>query len=343
MSKWISKWLLGVWAVSMSAGAVVKSSDMTITPPAFTYTGAADAVTTGDLIGSQWSAIVNVATVFWCGYTVYMCNRATMSPGPSIVSAGMTMEMDGVSYQVYETGVPGIGFVIGLRDPGAASWIPLQTQTTQTYPVAGTSGAATDIGWSAQVTYVKTGESLASGVYTLPAIQAAVLNAYSDWGEVAPNAYVIIDSTTVTVTARGCIVNTPNASVDLGNVDIRTLNSVGAMSERKGFSVSLSCDENISLYATVSDANNPLNNSDAVSLTPDSTAQYVGVAFFYNGEGPLQLGRDDSSPGATGQFFIQSVSEAATLTLPFQVSYYRKGEIVPGTANALASITFSYQ
>jgi type 1 fimbria pilin len=80
-----------------------------------------------------------------------------------------------------------------------------------------------------------------------------------------------------------------------------------------------------------------------VTLTGDSTASGIGVQFFYNGTGPLMMGPDSSSAGTTGQFFIQTTSSAQTLSLPFQAQYIRTGELVPGSANALASITFSYQ
>ena len=93
----------------------------------------------------------------------------------------------------------------------------------------------------------------------------------------------------------------------------------------------------------MTDQTTPSNTSSVVTLTGDSTASGVGVQFFYNGSGPLTMGPDSSAAGATGQFFIQSTTAAQTLTLPFQAQYIRTGELVPGSANALASITFSYQ
>lgn len=54
------------------------------------------------------------------------------------------------------------------------------------------------------------------------------------------------------------------------------------------------------------------------------------------------MGPDSSAAGTTGQFFIQTTSAAQTLSLPFE-QYIRTGDLVPGSANALASITFSYQ
>jgi type 1 fimbria pilin len=118
---------------------------------------------------------------------------------------------------------------------------------------------------------------------------------------------------------------------------------VGSTSPSGTFTVGLTCDANVAVHAVMTDQTTPSNTSSVVTLTGDSTASGVGVQFFYNGSGPLTMGPDSSAAGATGQFLIQSTTAAQTLTLPFQAQYIRTGELVPGSANALASITFSYQ
>lgn len=55
------------------------------------------------------------------------------------------------------------------------------------------------------------------------------------------------------------------------------------------------------------------------------------------------MGPDSSAAGTANQFFIQTTTATQILSLPFQAQYVRTGELVPGSANALASITFSYQ
>ena len=181
---------------------------------------------------------------------------------------------------------------------------------------------------------------LKSGVYQIPAINAAILTAYNN--EVK-TAKVIINPTSITVTASGCTVGTKSANVELGNIDIHTLPAVGSTSPSGSFNVSLTCDANVAVHAVMTDQTTPSNTSSVVTLTGDSTASGVGVQFFYNGTGPLMMGPDSSAAGTANQFFIQSTSSAQTLSLPFQANYIRTGELVPGTANALASITFSYQ
>ncbi|WP_420841466.1 fimbrial protein [Erwinia endophytica] len=314
-------------------------SDITLSPSDLEYSGPADSVASGSIIGGDWSATITVNQVFWCGY-IYLCSLSTMEPDSSLVASGQTVVVDGVSYAVFETGVPGVGFILGLKDSNATAYVPLQNGTTQTYPADGASGTANDLGWSAKVTFVKTGEPLASGVYVTPTINAAVLTAHNN--ETA-TAKVIINPTTITVNATGCTISTPSVQVDMGSLDVRAFNAVNSTSALKNFTVGLNCDANIALYGVVTDQTDPSNTTDTVSLTPDSTATGVGVQFFYNNSGPLSLGPDSSLNSTIGQFFIQSTSQAETLSLPFQARYIRTGDITPGTANAVASITFSYQ
>ncbi|CNJ27459.1 fimbrial protein [Yersinia mollaretii] len=314
-------------------------SNITLSPQSMNYSGPADSVKPGNIIGSTWSATASVQQVFWCGY-IFHCTKGTMTPGSGAISTGASVNVDGVNYTIFETGVTGVGFIIGVKDFNSSVYIPLQDGLTQTYPAPGTSSSTPDLGWSAKVTFIKTGHTLTSGVYQTQAIDAAVLTAYNN--EVK-TARVIINPVTITVQASGCTVMTKAADVDLGVIDVRTLPSVGSTSAFGSFNIAMGCDENIAVNAVMTDQANPANSTSVVSLTSDSTAAGVGVEFFYNGNGPLMLGPDSSASGTPNQFFVQTTAQAHTLTLPFQARYIRTGDLQPGTANALASITFSYQ
>ena len=315
---------LALFFMSSQALALSWTSDITLSPTPMSWSGPADSIVPGKTIGSEWSATASVSEVFWCGL-VFTCSKGTLEPSSSITATGITVILDGANYMVFETGVPGIGFILGLKDYNGTTYVPMQTGITQSYPADGTNGYATALGWSAKVTFIKTGVPLKSGVYQTPTINAAILTAYNN--EVK-TAQVIINPTTITVTASGCTVGTKSANVDLGTIDVHTLPSVGSTSPSGEFNVSLTCDENVAVNAV---------------MTGDSTASGIGEQFFYNGTGPLMMGPDSSAAGTTGQFFIQTTSAAQTLSLPFQAQYIRTGDLVPGSANALASITFSYQ
>lgn len=149
-------WLCGngtAFALDWKAGII-------LSPAAMNYSGPADSVAPGNIIGSQWSATATVGQVFWCGM-IFLCTRNTMEPTASAVPSGLTVEIDGVTYSIFETGVPGIGYILGLKDASTTHWIPLQEGITQTY--ASTFGV-NDLGWSTKITFVKTNATLtASG------------------------------------------------------------------------------------------------------------------------------------------------------------------------------------
>lgn len=328
-------WLLAAANVQ----ALTWEADIILSPTTLSYSGPADSVIPGSTIGSAWSASAISVEVFWCGI-VFSCTKGTMEPSGSAISSGMTVVMDGANYTIFETGVPGIGFILGLKDANGKNYIPLQTGVSITYPADGAEGYAPALGWSAKVTFIKTGTALKSGVYQTPTINAAILTAYNNETKTAK---VIINPTTITVTASGCTVGTKSANVNLGTLDVRTLPNVGSTSPSGTFNVSLTCDQSVAVNAVMTDQTTPSNRSSVVTLTGDSSASGVGVQFFYNGSGPLMMGPDSSAAGTTNQFFIQTTSAAQTLSLPFQAQYIRTGDLTPGSANALASITFSYQ
>lgn len=328
---------LALWqAGSGPALALDWKSDIVLSPSAMNYSGAANSITPGQIIGPQWSTTATVSLVFSCGLII-RCTKSTMEPAAGAVHSGLTVEVDGASYAIFESGIPGIGYILGLKDTNATSWLPLQDGITQTYS---SSWGVTTLGWSAKVTFVKTGATLSTGVWQTPTLNAAVLAAYSNETK---KANVTINPTTITVTASGCIVAAPAASVSLGRVNMHDLPDEGSTSEDSAFTVGMTCDAGVSVYAVVSDQSDPGNHSTTLSLTGDSGAQGVGVQIFYNTVGPLALGADSAASGTANQFFIQSTSAQEQLNLPFQVRYVRTGPLVPGTANALAGITFSYQ
>lgn len=330
---------LTTFLCSLQALALNWVSDVQLAPASQSYSGPANSIMPGKTIGAYWNAITDIQEVFWCG-AVFHCNRSTMEPFPTAVSAGMNVLVDGYSFHIFETGIPGIGYIIAAKDSATSTYLPLRNGITDTYPPYGSNATTEKLGWSAKVTFVRTGQPLESGVYTIPTINAVRLTAYNN--EVK-TAKVVINPSIITITSTGCVVMTKSASVNLGAVDIRQLPTVGSMSAAGTFNVTLDCDANVSLNAVLSDQTNPANDTTAISLTQDSTAGSLGVAFYYNGTGPIPLGRDSSTAGSANQFHTITTTSAQSVTLPFEARYVRMGDIVPGTANALASLTFSYQ
>lgn len=309
---------------------------------AISYSGPADDVSVGQSVGPAWSAINSKAS---------MCNKnpyfARVYVSPVRPDTGLTTTIDGVTYSVYDSGSPGIGIVIGVKDSNANNYSALTNTRNQWYPAPGTSTyAGAIIGGYAKVTLVKTTGHLQSGVTTLAAQNIAQIQCYGSGGDLRDAAYINISQTQLTVSATGCQVQSgANRVIDMGNISTGTLPDVGSLSAGKSTSIALTCDTGIHVAATVSDQSNTGNTSSIIGLSGDSTAKGIGIQAFYNGAStPISLGADNSSKGNANQFSIGDISsQGQTVTVPLMFKYVRTGDMTAGSANGLVGVTFSYQ
>jgi type 1 fimbria pilin len=307
------------------------------------YKGPADSVKIGEQIGAVWIAE---------GTQPGMC----ISPTPQGIThayvspisppTNLTTIIDGISYTVFDTGTPGIGWVMSVKDRNGQPQ-PLMPTRNQWYPSQGTATNGRDtIGGTVKVTFVKTASHLETGVSVIPSQQFALITCLSQSGAQLDSAYILTPARQVTIQASGCVVQTPSSTtVGMGNYNAGNFPSVGSTSPAKGYTIQLSCDADVVLKATVSDQSNTANTSNIVSLTGDSVASGLGVQVFYNnGSTPLDLGPDNTSKGNLNQFDITStVTSAQTVRVPFSFKYIRTGDIGAGKADALVGVTFSYQ
>jgi len=307
------------------------------------YSGAADAQTAGSVIGNNWAQGGSQEQVFYCGILTFVCIKSYMEAYPAIKLSGMTATIDGQTYNVYESGVPGVGFVVGVKDTNATSYIPLYGTQVQTFPASGTPTTASKLGWAARVTFVKTSDHLQSGTYTIPSQYIVTLTAQDLLGDTA-TSYIQLGAGSLNVTASGCTVSgSDNLSVNMGSFRQDSFPSAGSTAGSQPIQVQLLCDAGVTVKAVLTDQSKQTNISNIISLTSDSTAAGIGVQFFYDGSA-VSLGPDDSSAGTTNQFLVKtSTSPNEMISIPFDVKYIRTGEVTAGSANAIASITFSYQ
>lgn len=61
------------------------TSDITLSPQPMSFSGPADSIVPGKIIGSTWSATASVNEVVWCGL-IQKCESGTMEPGSGAVS-----------------------------------------------------------------------------------------------------------------------------------------------------------------------------------------------------------------------------------------------------------------
>lgn len=320
-------------------------SNLNITVKDLSYSGGADSMPSGQIISGGWAGTADEDHVFQCEDDP-ACNASYMSP----VSPPLQLQatLDGVIYDVFPTGVDGIGYIAGVKDHQAKKYTPLLTQTTQIFPAEGTPIDSSYLGFSGQITFVKTNDHLVTGRYSIPEQNIANLWATNYDGETGPYAYFHLKGgTDINVTASSCsITSASEPTVSLGDIPSNDLPSVGTVASTGGSAtITLNCDKNIHVYATISDQTNLSNQTDTLMLSADSTASGVGIQAFFNESSiPLLLGPDSSSQGTINQFHIQDTTQDhQILQVPLLFKYVRTADISAGSANGLAGIIFSYQ
>lgn len=335
--------LIQIFIFTLFSQFSVAGTDMTVNySGALNYSGPADAVGVGQLIGSTWVAMGNQQ----------MCHSSAMDIARAVIvpisaPTQLKVNIDGVVYSTFATGIPGISWIMSIKDSHAYYYSALGATENQWYPALGTGDISQiDIGGDVKVSFIKTDTRLITGTSVIPAQNFAKIVCYRQDGSIVDQAFIKTSNRVVTVQAKGCSVTTPaNATLNLGDFTNYHFPSVGSTVGNASYTISLSCDADVNLKATVSDQTNKTNTSNIVTLTPSSAAHGLGVQVFYNGSTtPLALGPDNSSIGNLNQFSIaRTSSNNQTMNVPLQFKYIRTGAITAGSANAIVGLTFSYQ
>jgi type 1 fimbria pilin len=137
-----------------------------------------------------------------------------------------------------------------------------------------------------------------------------------------------------------CTVTTPSVSVALPEVKASDLRRVGEARGDTQFRIGLQCSAGADVFVTLTDATDPDNRSNLLTLTRDSTAQGVKLRMLNNGA-PISYGPDAAAKGTLNQW---RVGPSAQITgVPLSVQYVATGEVKPGTVRGNATFTMSYQ
>ena len=121
--------------------------------------------------------------------------------------------------------------------------------------------------------------------------------------------------------------------------------AIGSTSKSQAKPISVTCDSNVHLYASMTDQSTYSNNTDILTLTSDSDASGIGIQFFFNDNPtPVVYGPDISAIGQPNQRLLHiTTSNNENYILNLSTRYITTGTLKPGKANGLASLTFSYQ
>ena len=263
--------------------------------------------------------------------------RAGCAAG-SVVTRGYASALPPVPGQagVYKTGLDGIGIKVAWAN--SVSGNPDIDSLLVNWP-ASNAGTTSNFTYGPmgrfRVQLIETGQ-VSAGSFNLPSKLAT-----GNYGSAEINVLQLSNSATF-VAAPACTVQESTVSVTMPVASGRYLASVGATTGDKGFSISINCPSPVSVSMTMTDAANPLNVSNTLSLSPASTAKGVGYQIVYNG-GPISFGPDSAIANNVNQFSVGTVGTAGILTIPFVARYVRTGAITPGTADANATFTMNYQ
>lgn len=337
--------LMAFWALfSAATQAVILIPNVTVNPPSvLNYRGPSGLVPVGSPIAPDWLGLREDRQIFGCAGVPACISSGTIEP-VSLPISGVSYTEDGVTYDVFDTGIPGIGYVIGVRDPNSTKYIPGNAPVTRTFPFAGSRPGADDLGYRVRIRFVTTAQRLVTGSYNIPEQKIATLRAGFWYGTETSN--LKLSAVRINVTATGCTIQTGSGgNLELGAIPTSQLPAVGDRAGGDSITLSLRCDRGIHLYGVMTDQTNASNRSQILSLTSRSTAKGVGIQFFTGTSStPVSYGPDQSAAGVQNQFYINtSGSDGQIINVPLRATYIRTGDLVPGSANGLASITFSYQ
>jgi len=284
--------------------------------------------------------------------------------GTTVYEGSMTVDVqcginflqyaDGLSAEVYfkrlanAEGSLGYGLTMYLGYGGEYSNEAGSVATGQmitTYAGITTGGILnnwTDFTLTVPFRIVKTSSSLTPVARTnLSLFKVGSQAAGSDANYVASNL-----RTYVTVTDETCTVaGNANQEVPLGSYSVSKSSGLGSgigqTSSAIPFSIQLNCEALLSGTFDVmmqfdGDTVSGLSDSGVVALNSTSTASGVGVQILNGNQQPIAL----ATPFAVASYPLSS----ALVTVPLYARYYQTASTVsPGTANAVATYTISYQ
>ena len=248
---------------------------------------------------------------------------------------------------VYPTNVSGIGvrFTISNGPATTCNSLPAMVSNASLQVICHQLPGNTTPGYDFNVTisaqFIKTGAVVPGALTTIPALSIANYKNNQSGTDAWGNAFT--GAASGSFSSIACSVTQSAVLVTMPQANTKDLPSVGATTGTTPFSLSLNCDPGVRVAVTVTDATTPSNGSNTLSLTADSTAKGIGYQLSYANV-PILYGPDSSAAGNTNQIMVSSSpTSGGAFSVPLKASYIRTGVVNPGTANAKATFTMSYQ
>ncbi|MFC0226910.1 fimbrial protein [Serratia aquatilis] len=337
----LTTWLLCTMVlVAITAGranaACAPVPDIAITLPPLTFDGPADGPTIGQPIGVNWGWQKSTPNYF-SGCRV---KEIITIPSRANIISGITYTENGVTYPIFGTNVPGIGLIVGLKPTNDPSYKPLVRPILYVF-----IGDSFGVGIDAQAKLIVVGQ-LKAGVYNIADDSLAIILGSEGKDEIG-GSFLKLNPTTLTIRARTCQLSSAAVqNVTLPPVAKSQFSGVGSSPNvGQNFIVSTQCEEGVNLYATMTDATNPANTGNILTLGEGTTASGVGVQILRN-DIPVAFGPDSSAAGNLNQWYIGSANNTGNdlFAIPFRARYVQTDtNMTAGVVKAKTTITFSYQ
>lgn len=252
---------------------------------------------------------------------------------------------NGKKYTVFRTKASGIGYSLLVRRKGEIDYHGMVSPGDDTVFLAkDDSDRLYSLDVELKLVFVYTGEPMKAGSFIIP-VTSPYFVLVKHNSNAAGGSYVWIGfwGATLVTSSRGCDISGPR-TIPMSDVPTSRFPTVGSSAKGGRLDLTLQCSRGVSVSAVMTDQSNTANTGNVLSLTPSSTARGIGIRFYTDKfSGPIAFGPDSASSGSQNQWNIGKANvDGQKFTVPLSAEYVRTGPITIGSANGLASITFSY-
>ncbi|EAM8333169.1 type 1 fimbrial protein [Salmonella enterica] len=268
--------------------------------------------------------------------------------GQAVITRPVVGQYNG--QDIYDIGVPNIGVTFTIADSqesGFGEGVEMKgNNLMDVIPPNGRWYLIPRMGASIRIGVIVLGR-LAPGWINVPPVHVgnfSVTSSNSGVNNLGGTSFIILNGFNFFVKTKTCSLSQRNYTVQLAAVYKKQFPSVGSEVPGGKLNLQLKCQDNIDVYATLTDATDPANQSPVLSLDNASTARGMGLKIYKDGHSEaLRFGPDSSVKGNTNQWRFSTYRGDPAPAVSLKVNYIRTGDIQAGTVQAISTITFSYQ
>ena len=279
--------------------------------------------------------------------------RSWVSPSKPLVPNVSYQGPDGKTYDVYQTSIPNIGYVVGVADTNSNNFTPVRG-SGDTLVLDSTAQGFESVGFKVQVRFIVTGP-LQTGSYSLTNEQFLVFTAQNRNRTERTGSPTIRVSANFTIKASTCTLTSPSAinlalnTVKLQDVAALAVGDALQTTRSQRMLITATCQKDVHLHATVSDANAPSSTANYLVNSPgQGRASGVGVQLSRgnNSDVVISMGPPTSNADNINSFNMGSraATDGATKNFSVAAQYIKIAPTVTaGSVQSIGLVVFSYR